>query len=750
MVRYLAFALALIGSTTMLPAEEIVSIPQVDYLHDQYDNTCLGDTPGYLARLQPYPPQVLQIGKVAPFVHSYGPIAGWGGENQGFGGWTKRTDFARLLTPDELRQRFADLKRLTAGAKAAGVKTIMPYGCMLTFFSNPEQRLGMHLLYDRWDQYAEWLGPRPPLAPENWLARNADGTPWFFYGSRKDVYEPYWRFTACIQNPGWRAWMAAYVKNLVAAGYNGVMLDNVCKMRCQCEYCQQRFQQVLREKYTPQQFHDRFGLDDYAKLTLKARTPDAALEGHAQAGMIEVLRFELDNCVEFLRFIRAEGRKWDPVFSTCCNISHIRHLEEAYAEADFGLVEGAGWWGPYQPLGVSGQHYPGKLDTGQGPPRYCANAFNCAAVHLIPGEHRAFLMQVPAADGAAGQSNGASALLAFAEAEALAGGRATPMVAYSTPLARSPQLDELNWARRTWFEFTRMHQPALVGLHREPPLGIVFNTRQVFLWGDLNAHLEAMELAETLQDMNIEFELVPLRNCMPALLGKYRAVVVPQMQWMDQATLDGLAQYGQQGGTLLLSGPCAGTDDRGNARPADRNPFSGAPAKLPAKQPLGQGQIVFYQCYPIARDPQINDLYKSYKLGPFDEPAWRQALALAGLAPEALPLVTSDHPHLKAVRWLSHDNDGAMVAVHVLNYDTPLGLDNRGKLTPARQVALRVPLPKNMKAQTVKAFAPRYADTQLATEPAYKTEPGVVTLTLPEVGVYGLVEIVARPAGGTP
>ena len=82
---------------------------------------------------------VLHLGKDVPFTHSWGPVQALGGENQAHG--KKRPfgqdDDIRRLSPDEVRQRMADLSRLTADLHRAGVKWVAPYICSMTIGGRP-------------------------------------------------------------------------------------------------------------------------------------------------------------------------------------------------------------------------------------------------------------------------------------------------------------------------------------------------------------------------------------------------------------------------------------------------------------------------------------------------------------------------------------------------------------------------------------------------------------------------------------
>lgn len=738
------------------------SIAPLDYLHDQYDTAHLNDTEGYLERLSPYPPEVLQIGKVAPFVHSFGPIVGFDGENQGIPGYTSRTEYCRLLSPAELEERIAALRRLTEGAKRRGVRYVMPYSCMLTFFGEPEKRLGLHAVHDHWSEYERWLGPRPSLDPSDWVARNPDGTPWFFYGPRKPAYDPYIRYAACLQNPGWRQWMAATVRNLVAAGYNGIMLDNVGKMRCYCDHCQRAFRAYLKEKHSPEKLKERLGLDSADAANLAPRGADAAIAaGKPKALLIETLEFEIHNIVEFLRFLRAEGRKLDPSFSVCGNTGLIWHLTGSFAEMDVTLVEGHGWWGGLAALKVSNQVYPGLLrkgwDTevdrylGDRAEALSTNVFNYQLSHLIPGEHRAYHMTHSPTDSVSVDTlpNADGVLLSYAEAEAFSGGRGTPMPYYSTPFVRAPGLDAFHWMRKSWFAFARHHRGLMVGLVKRPPVGLVLHTKQEFLYGDLNAVLEAERVSRFLAAQNIDFDLIPEYRFDARELSGYQAVIVPQTTYASDDLVRALVDYAQSGGRALVSGERpAAFRDRGTERSDADNPLLPPKASLPAQKRVGKGRLVFYPCYSIDRDPREPDWAKSFRFGEWDSAAFLRALSLSGLDEQSRCLLEEPNPSVGVVRWERTDGPVALVAYHVLNYRVPLGVNRAKHAVPAEGLALRLRLPEGYEAQTAVMYEALYpSETNFSVQErvtplTLDSEAGLVPL--PPVRVYALVAVRCR------
>lgn len=759
-----------------------------DYIHDQYDTSHLNDTEAFLERLRPYPPTVLQIGKTAPFVHSMGPIEGHEGENQGIPGYEERLKFARILSPKELGERITQIRRLTEGAKALGAKYVMPYACILTFFADPlpanlpgrkipegytaEGHVALSRVYGQWSLYERWLGPKPPFGPADWVARNSDGTPWFYYGPMKPRYKPFARYTGCYRNPGWRTWMGAVMRNLGHAGYNGVMLDNVGKMRCYCKYCQTAFQRFLRDRYEPDRLRKVLGVDEYEDVRLYRREADhAVVKGNTNVMLTETLEFEIANHVEFLRYLRAQGRTVDPTFSVCGNTGLIWQITGTFAEMDWTLIEGHGWWGTPAALGMTRQRYPGivrrsdSLDSDRYVTQYghgadeviIRNAFNYSVSAIIPGDKRACHMttryghhhdvnQEPSPD---------NALLAFAEAAAYSGGRGQAKPYRSTPFVRTPWLDAMNWMRKSFFRFVGTHRRCYEGLERRARIGIIFCTRQVYWYGDIASLAGAVRLARFFAEQNIEFELIPEYRFRADELSTYPVVVLAQTAYVSDELLSALVEYVERGGSLLVSAPVATMRTNGEERPSPENSLSHAPVSKPVLTRRKTGRIVFFPPFPVDRQEGVKGWAQSFRFGTNRAPGFWEgsypgngvlaALAEVGLIGHHLRAVQSPRPELGIATYASLDS--TRLVVHLLNYRVPIGYDHYGEAAPILNCELRIPIPAGHKAAKATLFEPRFpretnfAVQEDAVEVTAECTPGMATIVVPRVRVYGLLSI---------
>src|SRR5207253_6531609 len=101
------------------------------------------------------------------------------------------------------------------------------------------------------------LGPRPVADPLQLLSRNADGSPM----ASKQYSIGGWReYTACLNNPYWRAVLKAWAKRGIERGVDGYMINYFYRHNCLCEHCQASFRRYLGERFPAKEIAERFAI----------------------------------------------------------------------------------------------------------------------------------------------------------------------------------------------------------------------------------------------------------------------------------------------------------------------------------------------------------------------------------------------------------------------------------------------------------------------------------------------------------
>ncbi len=322
--------LALAGAAEpgpMIPTTTPPIVYTINYSGDYFTE------PDYIERFRASPPDLLHVGKAVPISHHWGPTRLYQGENQYTGGpgHTLSWENIALLSPEQLTQRIATIRRTLERCHAVGIREIVPYISYHTLAGDHEKRLGFWAFYDRWEDYSEWAGPKPPRDPFDWLVVDAKGR--FVGGScggySPDYYAPLHRYRACINHPDWARWHRRLIEMVAEVGYDGCFVDNCHPDPCYCRYCKAAFREFL-DGHGDVEWVARLtaGLDS-DKLQLDS--PDVPAE--------LVRRFRLLGTGDHLAMLRRVGREVKPGFTIFPNGNSTRECLTTGGQCDRLMFE---------------------------------------------------------------------------------------------------------------------------------------------------------------------------------------------------------------------------------------------------------------------------------------------------------------------------------------------------------------------------------------------------------------------------
>ena len=121
---------------------------------------------------------------------------------------------------------------------------------------SPEGPRGFFKFYrDLWNE-AE-LGPKPVADPRDLLARNPDGS---LMAAKSYGIGGMREYTACLNNPHWRAVLKTWAKRGIERGVDGYMINYFYRHNCVCEHCQRGFRTYLEERFTPEELKEKFAI----------------------------------------------------------------------------------------------------------------------------------------------------------------------------------------------------------------------------------------------------------------------------------------------------------------------------------------------------------------------------------------------------------------------------------------------------------------------------------------------------------
>lgn len=464
-----------------------------------------------LARVRQVPPDVLIVGKEAPFTHSVGPILSFGGENRTFPPVQNRKgeDPRRQLSPEELELRIKATERFVADMHAAGVRTVIPYISPMTMLGNVEKREGFFQFFDNWNKYEHEfdLGPRPPGDPVDWTQRDQKGQNYFRVGGGSEDAAGLVRYSMCVNNPGWRRWQMLVADWISRAGYDGLWMDNVLVHRCYDKYCEAVAKDLhvdlLREP-------DRVWLESYLRYFNDLRKTGAT----RRSGSF----FLGGNYIE-LPFQRAVTDQLD-----------LTMVEQVWLGAARILWPGGVWTGYYPAM--PNQKVINNRTGGTSEPRVFENIWLSQLSYAMRGDRGVhFLAGAPAGKGPDFAHNEDSAVLALAEAATFGGGVAVQVVG-QYPLNSDTDLPA-HKGRERFFSFARKHKDLYERLLPAGNIAIV-----VFPDQEAAALVEAQQVHQALLWRGLLVDVLDGDKQTAATLARYSLVIVPGRPTMPKWMAD--------------------------------------------------------------------------------------------------------------------------------------------------------------------------------------------------------------------
>ena len=467
----------------------------------------------FLTRLRQFPPDILIVGKEAPFTHSLGPILSFGGENKTFPVVANRKteDPRRLLTPDELQLRIKAVERFVQDVHSAGVKTVIPYISPMTAFGSSEKRQGFFQFFDSWKNYEQRfeLGTRPAADPIDWTQQDKKGEVYFRMGRGKEDAGGQTRYSMCINNPDWHRWQMLIARWIARVGYDGVWMDNVLVHRCYDKYCQAVAKEMGVDLFREP---NRVWLESYLRYFNDLRSEGTRLRG----------KFFLGGNYIDLPFQRTVTDKLD-----------LSMVEQVWLGASRILWPGGVWTGYYPAM--PNQRVLLNRTKGTIEERVFNNLWLVQLAYALRGERGVHLLAgAPAGKTPEFAHNEDSGILALAEAATFGGGTAVQIVGQS-PFHSDRDLGA-HKARQRFFSFARAHRELYEQLLPAGDIAII-----VFPDQEVAALVEAQQVHEALLWRGLLVDVLDGDKQSAATLQKYRLVVVPGRpalpQWMKELPL---------------------------------------------------------------------------------------------------------------------------------------------------------------------------------------------------------------------
>lgn len=649
---------------------------QVPYTHIlDYSADIFSDE--YLAALADGPPHLITHHQLTIAHPYFGPMCDLAKIRAG------EPEMSAEEAVEAYREQRARVAEYIRRAHEAGVQVVTSYICLMSTGGEPDRRLGIWRFYDHWDAFAEFNVPPKPADPITWQQRKPDGSEHHFYQKEHPPYAPMFRYSNCVNNPGWQTWVQWVVEEAARAGLDGVFVDNGGSLRCYCEYCRAGFDAWLRERYTPAEIAELFGGDTSMAEDLSATDLRRA----------ETELFWQESIHRHLARIRAWGSAIRGSFFIYPNGLHGRphYIATRSRDADLGMDENSSGAFGGNP-GVARRHvvaglYARHVNDDMLAYRHAPGSGSRCRVSNMP------YAGYPRSDEANLGPNANTGVLGLAEAAGLGGGGSYLMY-------RPAQHPWMSAVRATMNDFFARNADLYAGRY---PWGQVAIFAPVLpnYFGDARTFQTAGNALQVLAGRGLLVDLLTENTLSPQALARYRAVIVPGVRIMSDTQMAMLVDYTRTGGTLVLVG-----DDN-----ADRDQFG-------RERPPADRAALFAAA--------------TATIGPT-----MAELAEDGALELPKPLRAADQGEL--VRFAAYvDNWDAPtdMTVHCVNYDVDIGAahDRVGSVEGLR---LSIPLPLGTTATSATLKAPGAEDLELP----ITAGAGVTQVTIPRLDIYAFVHL---------
>lgn len=497
--------------------------------------------------------------------------------------------------------------------------------------------------------------------------------------------------SSCYNNPEWMALLEANTIAFVKAGFDGIWYDvggyaDGAVLYCHCKYCQDGWRQYAVEQGLP---------PDTALPTVETGSDFSKAANRVH------LRWRYEIWEAGFRKIRDGAKAVNPELMFLHNLSAMPDgmLQTGlYYVALAKLYDAAHWeeWGHgTAPYSLLPSYFLGRMAAGERP------------VVLVQNDRP--------------ERNEVQHRIALAEAYAAGG------------VPQNPQFPEI-----TDHFYTYLKREAEYFGKRES-LATVAVVTSVFSkdYYENSAGVKpAHWMGWLLQDLHIPYDyLLAERDLTPEALGRYKAIILPDLAVMSDSQITVLRAWLEGGGRILATHDTARYDlemkDLGRGR---LSALAGQSVDGSLRVEVGAGRFVFDAGYP-EKDYTVSyprDLALSTSLSVPGSPPANFKAALDWLVEGILPIEAA----ARSTTAIIPQRQPGRILVHVINYNT---YPDGKQITKDEKVQVTVTLPLGQKVRSVKGVSPDVEG--FTTEVGVENRPGAAVLTLMSLDSYTLVAI---------
>jgi hypothetical protein len=168
---------------------------------------------------------------------------------------------------------------------------------------------------ESWQDFADYIGPKPEADPTTWLMVRADGTfPYYRYARYGEETDEGFEAWGVPVNPGYLRMMEGKIRAQAETGIDGSYIDwtQIAEETSYDEYSKKGFIDYLNKNLPADISKQKYGTSDYAHIKLP--------EKRADRFWMEWITYRGSQVAEFHKHMRTVARKYNPHFMVSGNV----------------------------------------------------------------------------------------------------------------------------------------------------------------------------------------------------------------------------------------------------------------------------------------------------------------------------------------------------------------------------------------------------------------------------------------------
>jgi hypothetical protein len=591
---------------------------------------------------------------------------------------------------------------------------------------------------ERWDDFKDYIGPKPAEDPTTWIMVKPDGSFPFYryapYGQQTDEGFEAWGVPV---NPGYLRMMEGRIRAQAETGIDGSYIDwtHIAEETSYDEYSKKGFTEYLNKNLPADIAKEKYGISDYIKIKLP--------EKRGEKFWMEWITYRCTQVAEFHKHMRTVARKYNPHFMVSGNI--------------FG---GFGF-GPIAYLAAGNIEMLGRDGYDD----------------FIYSEMQEYLDSAPRNKDGVKITN--SPALKYLSASA----HGKPVIVYATeitpPIFPNPTekclsaMSQINIAeavanhcifrekRETppgateMYSFMAKSRQDLIGSHLYSNIAIL---------GSVNQYLAdeqsfAFSASRILADKGISHVFIVEDDLLTSKLNEFELIILPHIPLLSPEKQNALIKFVNGGGKLIILGS-TGIKDQYNL--ANKNIPLLETAKLPnypgesISKSIGKGEILFIPLeipghkFLTKYEQKEGTFFGSSMIDVFADvpeaytrnnihPELRKALELVAseairLLNSKITMINSDNKFLEISTMKKNDEH---LLVHLVNYNVTVD----GDITPVKDIEVQIAVPEGYTVKNINYGGNLKEMQNLKYEVHEKDGSVIADVTFPGLNIYGLAKI---------